>query len=35
MRERVALYAGGLDVGAGPDGGFAVHARLPVPAEEP
>jgi signal transduction histidine kinase len=35
MRERVALYAGSLDVGAGPDGGFAVHARLPVPPEEP
>jgi signal transduction histidine kinase len=30
MRERVNLYSGELDAGAGPDGGFAVRARLPV-----
>ena len=31
MRERVAMYGGGLDAGPG-EGGFTVHARLPVPA---
>ncbi|MGZ4617270.1 MAG: sensor histidine kinase [Frankiaceae bacterium] len=31
MRERVALYAGQLEVGPTPDGGFAVQARLPTP----
>ena len=30
MRERVRLYGGSLDAGAGEDGGFAVRARLPV-----
>jgi signal transduction histidine kinase len=30
MRERVRLYGGSLDAGAGDDGGFAVRARLPV-----
>jgi signal transduction histidine kinase len=30
MRERVAVYAGTLEVGRGTDGGFAVHARLPL-----
>jgi signal transduction histidine kinase len=35
MRERVALYAGTLDAGPVADGGFAVHARLPAPADEP
>ena len=30
MRERVALYGGTLETGAGANGGFRVHARLPV-----
>jgi signal transduction histidine kinase len=30
MRERVALYRGELDAGPQPDGGFRVHARLPL-----
>jgi signal transduction histidine kinase len=30
MRERVALFGGDLSAGPGPDGGFAVRARLPV-----
>lgn len=30
MRERVALYGGWLESGAGHDGGFAVRARLPL-----
>jgi len=30
MRERVALYGGRLDTGPGPDGGFTIHAHLPV-----
>jgi signal transduction histidine kinase len=29
MRERVAVYGGSLDTGAGPDGGFRVAAVLP------
>jgi signal transduction histidine kinase len=35
MRERVAVFAGSLETGPSPDGGFAVHARLPLPEEEP
>jgi signal transduction histidine kinase len=35
MRERVAVFAGTLETGPSADGGFAVHARLPVPPEEP
>jgi signal transduction histidine kinase len=30
MRERVALYGGELVTGPGADGGFVVHARLPL-----
>lgn len=33
MRERVAVFAGTLDAGPSPAGGFAVHARLPIPSE--
>ena len=33
MRERVAVFAGTLETGPSPAGGFAVHARLPVPTE--
>lgn len=30
IHERVAMYGGCLTSGPGPDGGFLVHARLPV-----
>ena len=30
MRERVALLGGELHAGTGPDGGFLIHARLPL-----
>jgi signal transduction histidine kinase len=36
MRERVELFGGALSLSAGaPDGGVAVHARIPVPAGGP
>lgn len=33
MRERAVLLHGDFSAGPGPDGGFVVRARLPVPAE--
>jgi signal transduction histidine kinase len=35
MRERVALFDGELQVGARPQGGYAVQVRLPTSAGEP
>ena len=32
MRERVRVFGGTLEAGPEPDGGFRVHARLPVEA---
>jgi signal transduction histidine kinase len=32
MRERALLYGGQFEVGPGADGGFRVHARLPLPS---
>jgi signal transduction histidine kinase len=34
MRERTALYGGRLEHGARPEGGYRVHARLPLAAVE-
>jgi signal transduction histidine kinase len=31
MRERVAVFGGQFTAGRGPDGGFRVRARFPVP----
>jgi signal transduction histidine kinase len=33
MRERVALYGGELEFGPAPEGGFRLHALLPVQGE--
>jgi signal transduction histidine kinase len=33
MRERAGLHGGSIHAGAGPDGGFAVRARLPLAPE--
>ena len=33
MRERVAVFGGALDAGPTDDGGFRVHARLPLPTD--
>jgi signal transduction histidine kinase len=33
MAERVALCGGQLQTGRRPEGGFRVHARIPLPAE--
>jgi signal transduction histidine kinase len=30
MRERVGAYRGSLEAGPGPDGGYRLHALLPV-----
>ncbi len=30
MRERVGMFGGELSVGPRPEGGFRVHARLPL-----
>ena len=32
MRERVSVYGGRLETGAGPEGGYAVRVRLPLEA---
>jgi signal transduction histidine kinase len=34
MKERVALYGGALETGNRPDGGYSVHAILPLEAEQ-
>jgi signal transduction histidine kinase len=33
MHERAALMNGDFSAGPGPDGGFVVRARLPLPAK--
>jgi signal transduction histidine kinase len=30
MQERVAMFGGTFEAGARPEGGFSVHARLPI-----
>lgn len=35
MGERVRVYGGRLETSAQPDGGFMVHAHLPLPVESP
>lgn len=35
MRERTALFGGELEAAPRPEGGFAVHARLPLAADAP
>ena len=34
MRERVAVFGGSLDVGRCAQGGFRVHARLPLERQQ-
>jgi hypothetical protein len=33
MRERAVLHGGSIETGAGPLGGFSVHAHLPLVTE--
>jgi len=35
IAERVGLHGGELTVGPGPERGFGVHARLPIPRDQP
>jgi signal transduction histidine kinase len=34
IAERVAVYGGGMTAGPAPDGGFALHASIPIGAEQ-
>jgi signal transduction histidine kinase len=34
MRERATLFGGDLVAGPGPEGGFAVRARIPLAANQ-